>query len=676
MIFKENMIFSLKDEKYRIIDSDENNIFIIELTEKVKWPQVIETNDLEKLFINKEAIEINNDSYIEINNSEYDKKLLQKRDFNYEIVNFLIMNSPNKEIYYKNTRGILLMRTKEVYGVSNSTIKRLFCNYLRNGKVIDSLIPQYSKCGGKGKLRISDKDNSVIDTEMIELFRKGIQKYYYTSKKIKIKTCYELIMRDYLKLNKNDNIPNIKQFYYWFSKLTENNKKNEITKRFGNRVYQQKGRAIIGSSLEDVVAPGDLYQVDSTILDFYIVSELNRNLIVGRPVMYLVIDTYSRMIVGVNVTIEPFNSYEGVKGALINAMTKKTNYCKRLGIYINKGEWNIKCIPNKILADRGELLSGNIENAISNLGIMIQNTPPYRGDMKGIVEKAFDRIHSYIKPFADGVVENKYNKIERGAEDYRLKANLTLTEITKIIVKCILFYNNNHVLRYYEGEEISSSNNIPKIPVKLWEYGIKNKKGLLRELPEKVIRLNLLSSKEATVTEKGIRFNKLYYVSKYTLSSGLYEKARIEGRSKIRISYDPNNISELYIIKEDGISFDKLELVNYMKQYNNLSEEEINILFKNEMKLIQRAEEDELKEKVKLYDEIDKITKNARQKQSLVRDRNLNKNSRLKNIRENLANEREYYKKSIDTIKSELVDYDDELDMFENLANEWGDEYE
>ena len=146
--------------------------------------------------------------------------------------------------------------------------------------------------------------------------------------------CYELIIRDYLKEDKDRQIPTFKQFYYWYNKFSKENKKSAISKRYGERIYQQTSRAIIGNSIQDTLAPSDLYQIDSTILDVYIVSKLNRNLIIGRPVLYLIIDTYSRMIVGMNVTIEAFNSYTGVQGALINAMTDKVSFCKRFDIDI------------------------------------------------------------------------------------------------------------------------------------------------------------------------------------------------------------------------------------------------------------------------------------------------------------------------------------------------------
>jgi len=310
MLFRENMIFKLENEDYRIIGSDsvKGNIFIIELCEKVRWPQVINQENLEDLFKRNEAIEMKNDKFMNINNCEITAEMTKKRDFNYEIICFLIKSSSNHEIYYKKTRKIIINKAIKFYGISESSIKRIFCDYLKGGKIIDSLIPKLYNCGAKGKERINNKEVGFIDEEIKRIFKEGINKYYNTPKKNNKKLCYELIIRDYLKINPNAKIPNIKQFYYWFQKLTKDDKRNEIAKRYGDRVYQQKGRPIIGNSIQDTLGPGELYQIDSTILDVYLVSKLNRNIIVGRPVLYLVVDVYSRMIVGMNVTIEPFNS--------------------------------------------------------------------------------------------------------------------------------------------------------------------------------------------------------------------------------------------------------------------------------------------------------------------------------------------------------------------------------
>lgn len=678
MIYSENMIVKIEDDEYRIcdFDKDRDNLFLININKKCSLPVAFSAIALEEPFNEGKAKEINDNKILLNTNKIVSEKLIEKRDFYYEIICFLFNRSKNYEIYYKNTRTEIINEAMKKYNVSYSTVKRIFCMYLKSGKVRDSLIDNVNNCGGPGKERkIKNRERGIVIDDIIKkLFKEGINKYYNTSKKNSLKTCYELIIREYLKDDKKLEIPTFKQFYYWYKKFSVDNKKNEISKRYGERIYQQKARAIVGNSLQDALSPSEIYQIDSTILDVYIVSRLNRN-IIGRPVLYLILDVYSRMIVGMNVTIESFNSYQGVKGALINAMSDKCSYCRKFHIGIDKEEWNVRCVPTRILADRGELLSGNIENAIANLGIMIQNTPPYRGDMKGIVEKSFERIHSYIKPFVDGVVENKFNKVERGAEDYRLKANLTLEEITQIIIKCILFYNNHHVLEHYESDGLTIENNIPKIPIKIWKYGIKIKKGLLRELPEEVIKVNLLHNRDdISVTSKGVKFNKLYYVSKYTLEQGWYERSRIQGCSKfkIRISYDPNDLSEIYYIKEDGMSYDTLKLVTYMEQYKNMSEEELNKTFEYENKLNKEASELEIREKVILFDEIEKITKNAKEEQEKFKNKNISKTARLKNIRENLEEERKFFRNDTDN------DYmNEEIEEFnEILNNEWREDYE
>lgn len=674
MIYKENMLIQSEAEKFRVIDydKDRNNLCLINMDKKCSMPFVVSANKIQELFNRNEVQEVaDNRIYA---NKILNKKLLDKRDFYYQIICFILNKNINYELYYKDTRSEIINEAIKKFNISYSTIKRILCIYLQSGKIRDSLVDNLQNCGGRGKDRIIRirKSGVVIDEQMKRLFKEGINKYYNTSKRISIKTCYELIIRDYLKEDKDRQIPTLKQFYYWYNKFSKKNKKSEISKRYGERIYQQTSRAIIGNSIQDTLAPADLYQIDSTILDVYIVSKLNRNLIIGRPVLYLVIDTYSRLVVGMNVTIEPFNSYAGVQGALINTMTDKVSYCKKFDIDIKKEEWDVSCIPNRVLADRGELLSADIENAITNLGILVQSTSSYRGDMKGVVERAFEKTNSYIKPFCDGVVENKFNKIERGAEDYRLKANLTLFEITQIIIKCILFHNNHHVLEYYESDGLTIENNIPKIPAKIWEYGIKEKKGLLRELPKDIIKINLLSNKEATVTAKGVRFNKLFYVSKYTLEEGWYQKARIEGTFKVKVSYSQDNVGEIYYIKNDGMSCDTLTLVTYMNQYKDLSEEELIKVLEYQQKMNEEAGQNEIKEKVALFNEIEKITNKAREEQERSRDKTISKTQRLKNIRENLNNERKYMR-----TEQENYEEENEIDEFnEILKEEWGEEYE
>src|SRR5690625_6560903 len=129
--------------------------------------------------------------------------------------------------------------------------------------------------------------------------------------------------------------------------------------------------------------------------------------------------------------------------ALANSMTPKDDYCLQYGISLDEGEWDIACVPQSGVADRGELNGKQIEDERENLEISIHNAPPYRGDAKGIIESAFAQMGMKVKPFADGIVKNGKNIVGIGEQDYRLKANITIEEFTKIIIKCVLFHNNH-----------------------------------------------------------------------------------------------------------------------------------------------------------------------------------------------------------------------------------------
>lgn len=58
-----------------------------------------------------------------------------------------------------------------------------------------------------------------------------------------------------------------------------------------------------------------------------------------------------------------------------------------------------------ILGDRGEMESKNADNLVSMLGVRIENAPPYRADLKGIIEQHFRTINSNATVFLPGRVK-------------------------------------------------------------------------------------------------------------------------------------------------------------------------------------------------------------------------------------------------------------------------------
>lgn len=85
------------------------------------------------------------------------------------------------------------------------------------------------------------------------------------------------------------------------------------------------------------------------------------------------------------------------------------------------------------------------------------------------------------------------------------------------------------------------------IPADLWEWGIQRRSGRLKHYPHEFVKLSLLPSDEAIVTESGIRFFGCFYDCKKARDEHWYERARQGKTRKVRISYDPRCMNTIYL---------------------------------------------------------------------------------------------------------------------------------
>lgn len=713
MDIRENELIMFHDKStVRVIYENQFSsiIYVIDMN-KVRWPFSISKSDPQ---LQEDCISLLiEDTYIRpVNEDTLSNAEIERRESAWNIVQFIFQQVSSEQLIFNGKyRNQAILEAMNVYKVSYNTVKNYLIEYWKGGKTKNGLLPNYHLCGAAGKeKKIGEKkrgrpkqSNSSgvnVNDKIKKYFRIGLNRYYYNGRQNTLKTTYELTIRDFFTEVKGDKhgnevrtiedpsmIPTYQQFLYWYKKF--NDPKKELINRNGIRNYYQNHRAIIGDSTQDAgLGPGTLWQIDSTQFDIYLVSTVNRNLIVGRPTLICVIDVFSRMIVGINVTFETFNSYTGVMVALANSMTPKEDFCLQYGITLDEGEWDVACIPQRIFADRGELNGKMIEDAISALGISIQNSPPYRADYKGIIEQAFAQLNLKVKPFADGIVKNGKHQIERGEEDYRLKANLTIEEFTRIIIKCVLFHNNHHVLSQYVLDEMMLEEGVEKIPSKIWKHGLKERKGQLRILPEKTIKSHLLPSDTASITARGVKYKKMLYAPDYSLKNHWYQQARINGSTKIKIWYDPRNLSSVFTINEEG-DFHELTLLDHLSKFKDKGMDEITTMIKYEEKIDDKSKENELQAKMKLFEDIDEIVGKGRKSTSAQRDDSISRTQRVKGIRENQKMERELLREKLIVASNEqsieeqeyplreIDTEEDELGIFRLIQDiEWDDDNE
>lgn len=204
-------------------------------------------------------------------------------------------------------------------------------------------------------------------------------------------------------------------------------------------IYKKDVRPLHSTATIQALGPGSRYEIDATIADIILVSDHDRNQPVGRPTVYIVIDVFSRLIVGWYIGFEN-PSYVAAIQSLYLALSDKSHFFKDLEIETDSFSWPAPGLPEAILADRGELIGHQIEGLESSYRIRIENTPPYRGDAKGIIEQRFRTLQAEFKKFTPGEVIGPTVR-KRGGKNYWLDGKLTISEFTEIIVSSIVMKN-------------------------------------------------------------------------------------------------------------------------------------------------------------------------------------------------------------------------------------------
>lgn len=659
----ENMVFKYTDDKgerIRIIciDKQKNLFSCVNIDSSLCSPKWEKIDKIQEEIANNVLIKITDPYLKNVDESTLSSVEKEKRDIYWQVVNEA-WQTKKQELLDKKNKNIVLQDISNISGISVITLRRIFTRFWQRGMTKNALLPDYKNSGAKGKQRNltntkvgrpkkADYNGEIITginiTEDIKKqFEFSINKYYRTNRKISLMETYNCILRDFFSdqfiesgekkyiVWDKDRIPTYEQFYYWFKKFED--PKKDIIFREGSKKFDLENRELLSNSTIETDGPGSRFQVDATIADIYLVSSLNRNRVIGRPIVYAIIDVFSRLVTGIYVGLEG-PSWTGAMMALDNMLTDKVEFCKAYGIDIVKDQWPCKHLPDTILADRGEFEGYSVENLINNINIKIENAAPYRGDLKGIVERNFRTLNTKLKHKTPGAIQKEFRM--RGDRDYRLDATLTLEEFTKIYINLVL-YHNSKIIDEYPMEKEMLVDEIAPSPKQLWNWGIENKKGRLRTIDREVFRLNLLPKGKASVSRAGIRFKGLYYGSQKALEEQWFIKSKVRS---IEIVYDPRNMNNIYILHEDGKTFETCYLLEPSKQYKDCILEEIVFNFEliSELKKAQRNQQNQFN--IDIDNEIEKIVKEANKEKS--KEVNYESNSKkLKGIKRNRAVEKE-----------------------------------
>lgn len=536
--------------------------------------------------------------------------------------------------------------------ISCDTVRRMLRKYLQSGMDLNQLRAGYDRCGGKGKTKTYTNGirpgrkglSSVVrDETVLYQFDIMVQRLKASKGRLSFTQLYEDLIRNFYSEKQVVNgettfipypcvmRPTQKQLYYYVKTQISEREKYQL--QHGKRKAWNNIRPLHSDTISDldIRAIGARYEIDEMETDYELVSRADRNSVIGRAILYLVVDVFSRMLVGYSVGFDN-NSWAGVEMALLNMAEDKVEVCKRLGIEIEEKDWPVHdVLPMELLSDNGsEYLSSHFEDYVKNTGVELSFAPAAMGSMKANVEQKFHQFNSRLK----GTVPGEIRKDSYG-QPHKKSARLTIEEFEQIVVQFILNYNKNPMDQYPLSRE-QFQDGITPSPLAIWNHSLQGVNGLKKISDMDQYRLCLMTDGKASLTRNGIEFKKMIYTCSDLewLSEEMVEAA-LNGAKKISIKYDKRNMDYIYFVKQSGEIVQAW--ISKRKASNNLywnlsfyEVEQVNNVRKEQKK--ENAEE-RMQNNMNYTQRVKEIVKQARRKHT-------GPNS-MKDIRDNRLQEKE-----------------------------------
>lgn len=586
-------IITIEQTQYRVIGYRAGLFSLCEMNTKKLTIFLLPSKDLVKWATEGAArVEKSNSSNILLPDSE-DENYLKKQ----ALMRFIMQEyGPLYEKLYGKTTKTNLKKTMEDLGIQRDAAWRAIRRFLQSGLDMAAIVDgrslrsgkrnpyKYSKKTGHPTMNALGKGVPLTD-EIRTYFDEAIKDFLIGRAKTKKDAYMTMIEKHFINEEETptgirvsvlpDNLrPTLKQFLNYTRVRVP---QEEIDKaKTSAREQRNNKRLLLSDNLQGVMGPGDLWEVDECEIDLSLVSVENPSVTVGRPVVYVMIDVYTRMIVAYSVAFDN-NSVLGITNCFLNLLDDKQELCNRFGIQIGADEWPSKILPLRLRSDYGaEYISHAMDTICCKLGVAKELVSPATGSLKGQVEQLFHQIHAAQNSLLEGkgLIEKRYDS------NHHQEATLNIQEFEAVLLTYIVGHNRKYMEKYPLTKDMRQQNVEPR-PIDLWKYGV-SLNGSPRPITNEVMfRHSLLLPVKASVGRAGITFKGLFYINLQdeALLRDMY-LASTHGKKKLESAcIDPRNINHLYYIREGKLMTASL---NYkktgMKEYEGMTLSEYNAL--------------------------------------------------------------------------------------------------
>ncbi|MGC7405389.1 Mu transposase C-terminal domain-containing protein [Pandoraea pneumonica] len=298
--------------------------------------------------------------------------------------------------------------------------------------------------------------------------------------------------------------------------------------RYGQR-YAQDAVRVYGKG-PACTYPLERVEVDHTPLDVLVI-DAQTGLLLGRPWITVMIDGYSRMIVGIHISFRN-PSVRSVLRCLKHAILPKV-YMKERFPKVN-GEWSAHGLIHQLVCDNGlEFHAHDLEAACAELGTHVVYCPTRSPQMKGRVERFLKTLNYGFVHLQPGTTFATYDK--RHAYDSGATAALTLESLQELVHRWIV-----------DVYSVTFHRTIQCTPRQRWDEGIQKFPPRLPKSAD-VVNAYLGSCSRRRLTKNGIEVHSLQYNS-----AALQELRRRCGNIEVSVRTDPDDLGAIFVFDDQS----------------------------------------------------------------------------------------------------------------------------
>jgi hypothetical protein len=504
---------------------------------------------------------------------------------------FLDFDNLRESILIHRNLSSLVAKAESRTGASRPLIYKLFSLLCRFGFYESSLRPRRGRCGAPGiprpcdsgghkkagakttKQRVARAYGSILPADqpgMSSEWRNLIlaaDKRIPTPKPAMPRRCKLILNSAFVKKYRQDGnnlvavdpnlgeYPNNKQIQRVLK--WEIPRLEQLLQRTTKGHFTRNLRGLTARNWKGVAGPGHTWAIDSTIGDIYLRSSVNRAWIIGRPIVYIIVDIWSSAVVGFYVCLTG-PSWDMAKISLFCSAAPPELIGELWGYQPMNSLSPSPTMAASLMCDRGEYLSKGASITGTRLILDLSYAPPYRPELKGLVE-VLHRIEKDAQHlFIPGSIDQRRHEYELRKFNPN-EAVLTVREYTQYLYTIFTEYNLTADRNHRVDAHMKAAGVFPS-PAGLWRYGHERGIGVRRSIPLSELVTNLLPSGEGKVTRNGVMFSGKHYSSSVVDERQWTAHARNFGSWDIPTNHFPGSVSRIWTPNNDAPGLLELQI--------------------------------------------------------------------------------------------------------------------